>query len=122
MPDVASVPDQPRSTGLVYQPSWSGARAGTTAEATGGVWSMRRTGVVAEAVPSGPLTEQVRVVPVVSSGMSTAASQPLEVAKTPLADQWTVTALTYQPLLPSVPETLCVIDGPLARATGGTPA
>ncbi len=123
MPDVASVPDQPTSTGLVYQPSWSGARAGATAEATGGVWSMRMTGVVAEAVlPSSPLTVQVRVVPVVSPGMGTAGSQPLVEEGSPLTDQWTVTGLTYQPLLPSVPEMVCVMDGDVARAIAGTPA
>jgi hypothetical protein len=124
MPDVASVPDQLKATGLVYQPSWSAARAGTTAERTGGVWSMRMTeGVVDEAVlPSVPVAEHVRVVPVVSSGMSTAAPQPLESVESALTDQCTVTGPTYQPLLPTAPERVYEIEGAVARATAGPSA
>jgi len=62
-PDVASLPLQLTVTGFLYQPFWSGKRAGAAATPVGASASILISLVVALTVPLAFDAEQERVVP-----------------------------------------------------------
>src|SRR4051812_29614994 len=107
MPDKESVPENVMPTGPVNQRPWSAGRLVAAVIATGGVWSIRIRGVVADVVPVALVAVHVCVTDAVSAEYVVARQLGVcEVIGAPsesLTFQLTVTALVYQSLLPSVP-------------------
>src|SRR4051794_32895598 len=100
-PDVASKPVNPNVTGWLYQPLWSGGRAGTAPVTAGGVWSTRTVAVWVTVPDSTLVTLQVTSVPGVSPATTTSvplahAVPATAVSKLESKIQCTVTGLVCQ--------------------------
>lgn len=111
MPDIASKQVKETVTSLLYQPAALGEVV--AAALIVGAVASRLMVTDCEFVPPALVALQMRVRPAVSELMVVDSHPVVEVIVDSGSDtvQLTVTSLTYQPLLPSVPLTLGVITG-----------
>src|SRR5579862_5979431 len=116
MPDVGSVPAKVTVTGALYQPFAFGGRSAVAAVTVGlSVSILNCKWKLTVDVPSVALQSRVSLL---ERNVLTAGHV---VSVAPAGVMFAVTALTYQPLSPAVPEvTEYVIVGPAAEASGAT--
>jgi hypothetical protein len=121
-PEVASAPEKPTVSEWLYQPFESARRPGVAV--TEGAVLSRLNVLLTVVVPPSLVALHVSVVAVVSEA-SVVVSQPLVERMTDSGSstfQPTVTFVTYQPLLPSVPVIIGVTTGGLGSpGVSGSP-